>query len=924
MEKSQISRSRLESFINLIDPTDWDEGMELYQEGRVKNVRLIDPMVSADVVGIGDKKLEVRLKKHPSGTVIQWVECSCKKNRTYGQYCEHIVALLVHLDREKRDFLLSLDQKMALKPPPPTKRPKGPDSNTLESKEPIGNNLAILTLIEKSAVTKAAISGRGPNLKVEFEVKAKQFDQIELNPEEAFALLLRRKDVLAKSKLKIFETLNETCFIVKDTGFDELHVVKAIALPDELAKLVNPSDPHFASGTFFTLEGDEELKTFLCLDRTDIASGHKVVYIPKVGYAPLAAEGPWKATDPSRVIAGDEVPLFLSSKARIFKGIGKVWFDFKVTPDMVVERPEINSISARDSSDGWFYLSPEYSVGKSTVSLSELLIAIQKKKGSYIRKDKVWIKIPDFLKEFNWQLDSDKTHLKLDSLALLRLQASVGHFDQIAGSKKVLDHISKRSNYVESDEFPSISESKLALRPYQTDALQWMWWLYTNGLHGLLADDMGLGKTHQAMALMTAIQSKSNDGKPRFLVICPTTVLDHWQDKLDEFCPNLHSIKQHGSKRIAQMSSQFTSGKVVLTSYGVLLRDLKHISQINWDLVILDEAHLVKNNSTETYKAVCQIKAKMRLCLTGTPMENHLGELKAIFDFILPAYLGSDDFYRKHYMTEPSIPDNIERLQRLIHPFKMRRTKDQVLTDLPSKVEDIRHCSLSKIQSELYQEIIALRAKPLIDQLSNDSAPVPYLHVFSTLQLLKQICDHPGLVKPGQDPLSMDSGKFELLKELISESLESNNKIVIFSQYVGMINIITKWLSQQKIGYESLTGQTKNRGQVIARFQTDPDKKIFVGSLLAGGIGIDLTAASVVIHYDRWWNASKENQATDRVHRIGQKKFVQVMKLVTRGTLEEKIDRLIASKQALFKNFLERDEELFKTMSRKDIIDLLS
>jgi SNF2 family DNA or RNA helicase len=608
----------------------------------------------------------------------------------------------------------------------------------------------------------------------------------------------------------------------------------------------------------------------------------------------------------------------------MFKGIGKVWFDFKVTPDMVIDKPEINSIAARDSSDGWFYLAPEYSVGKSTVSLSELLLAIQKKKSSYLRKDKVWIKIPDFLKEFNWQLDSHKTHLKLDSLSLLRLQASVGHFDQIAGSKKILDHISKRSNYVESEELPVISGSKLSLRPYQTDALQWMWWLYTNGLHGLLADDMGLGKTHQAMGLMTAIQAKFSEDKPRFLVICPTTVLDHWQDKLDEFCPNLVSIKQHGSKRIAQISSHLTSGKVVLTSYGVLLRDLKHISGINWDLVILDEAHLVKNNSTETYKAVCQIKAKMRLCLTGTPMENHLGELKAIFDFILPAYLGSDEYYRKNYMTEPSIPENIERLQRLIHPFKMRRTKDQVLTDLPSKIEDIRHCSLSKIQTELYQEVIALRAKPLIDQLSNDSTPVPYLHVFSTLQLLKQICDHPGLVRPGQDPLVLESGKFELLKELVSEALESNNKIVIFSQYVGMINIITKWLTSEKIEFESLTGQTKNRGQVISRFQTDPNKKVFVGSLLAGGIGIDLTAASVVIHYDRWWNASKENQATDRVHRIGQKKFVQVMKLVTRGTLEEKIDRLIASKQALFKNFLERDEELFKTMSRKDIIELLS
>ena len=254
----------------------------------------------------------------------------------------------------------------------------------------------------------------------------------------------------------------------------------------------------------------------------------------------------------------------------------------------------------------------------------------------------------------------------------------------------------------------------------------------------------------------------------------------------------------------------------------------------------------------------------------------------------------------------------------------MRRTKQQVLTDLPSKIEDIRHCGLSKRQSDLYQEVIAMRARPLVDQLSNDSMPVPYLHVFSILQLVKQICDHPSLVTPGSDAMVLESGKFELLKELVSEAIDSGNKIVIFSQYVGMINIIARWLQLTGIGFETLTGQTRNRGDVIQRFQTDPDKKVFVGSLLAGGVGIDLTAASVVIHYDRWWNASKENQATDRVHRIGQKKFVQVIKLVTRGTLEEKIDALIASKQELFKNFLEKDEEIFKTLTRKELIELLS
>ena len=923
MEKVYTSHSRLNSFVNLIDPADWEEGLELYQEGRVKNVRLIDSMAIAEIVGIGERKLDVRLKKHPSGTVIQWLECSCKKNRNYGQYCEHIVALLVHLDREKYDFLSTLDQKMALKPAPPTKRSKNLEKSTVEENS-ITNNAAILGLIEKSVISKIGLTGRGPNLKVSFEIKPKQLDQIELNPEEAFSLLVRRKDALEKSKLRIFEALSETCFIANDSGLDDLNVRKAIVLPDSIAKLVAESDSNFARGTFYSLDGEKRDMTILYADKIDRNSTLKVAYIPKLGYAPISAESTWKAAESSRLFTGDEVPLFLSSKARAYKGIAKVWFEFDVTQEIIIDQPQLDSIAARDSTDGWFYLSPEYSVGESTISLSELLLSIQKKKSSYVRKDKVWIKVPEYLKEFNWQLDTNKTHLKLDNLSLLRLQASVGHFDQIAGSKKVLSHISQRSNYQESLELPQIANSKLSLRPYQAEALGWMWWLKKNGLHGLLADDMGLGKTHQAMALMTAIQADRTSESSRFLVICPTTVLDHWQDKIEEFCPNLKVIKHHGSKRNAHISPNLTAGKVVLTSYGVLLRDLKHISQITWEIVILDEAHLVKNNSTETYKAVCQINAKMRLCLTGTPMENHLGELKAIFDFILPAYLGSDDHYKKNYMSDPQIPENIERLQRLIHPFKMRRTKDQVLKDLPSKVEDIRHCTLSKIQTELYQDVIALRAKPLLAQLTNESTPVPYLHVFSTLQLLKQICDHPGLLKPGEDPFTLESGKFELLKELIFESIDSGNKIVIFSQYVGMINIITKWLGMEKISYETLTGQTKNRGQVIARFQNDPEVKVFVGSLLAGGIGIDLTAASVVIHYDRWWNASKENQATDRVHRIGQKKFVQVMKLVTRGTLEEKIDKLIASKQALFKNFLERDEELFKTMTRKDIIDLLS
>jgi SNF2 family DNA or RNA helicase len=350
------------------------------------------------------------------------------------------------------------------------------------------------------------------------------------------------------------------------------------------------------------------------------------------------------------------------------------------------------------------------------------------------------------------------------------------------------------------------------------------------------------------------------------------------------------------------------------------------MSAIRWDAVILDEAHVVKNNQTATYKAACKLNSHLRLCLTGTPMENHLGELKNLFDFLVPGYLGSDEYFRKNFatpVTSGAAPETELALQKLIHPFKLRRSKSSVLPDLPAKVEDLRHCALSDEQVRLYRDIVAMKARPLVDQLKDESTPIPFLHVFATISLLKQVCDHPALVLENTNWRKHESGKFELLRELLAESLGSGHKVVIYSQYVGMIKIIESWLTEEKIGHVILTGQTRNRGDVIDKFQTDANTKVFVGSLLAGGVGIDLTAASEVIHYDRWWNASKENQATDRVHRIGQQKNVQVLKLVTRGTLEEKIDRMIKAKHALFERFMDRDEEIFKSLSRQELIELL-
>ncbi|NUO04405.1 MAG: DEAD/DEAH box helicase [Candidatus Brocadia sinica] len=263
-------------------------------------------------------------------------------------------------------------------------------------------------------------------------------------------------------------------------------------------------------------------------------------------------------------------------------------------------------------------------------------------------------------------------------------------------------------------------------------------------------------------------------------------------------------------------------------------------------------------------------------------------------------------------------------MKKIIHPFKLRRLKKDVLTELPPKSEEKRYCTLAPAQIVMYKDIISERGSKLIAKLRDESQPVEYIHIFALLTKLKRLCDHPKLILNGTSPKSATSGKFELFKEIMEETLESGEKVVVFSQYLEMLDIIGDWLNNIDVRYETLRGSTMNRGKVVERFQNDPDCNVFLGSLMAGGLGIDLTSASVVIHYDRWWNAAREDQATDRVHRIGQTRGVQVFKLITRGTLEEKIDSMITTKATLMNSIVESDDAVFKSFSRKELIELLT
>ncbi len=929
----------LEFFYDHVDEDDWLNGLNLYTSGKVEEIRAVHGLVTSRIISTSPKGEETRLKIHPNGHCIQWIECTCKKNRAGGFYCEHLAAFMISIDREKPQLLASLDAKMPLKHPVAPRRK--PQKTEVEKEKKDRNEGAAQTILShlKGNIQYVRLMAHGPTMRVRLEIKPGEYTNYHLELDDAAKFLQSHpKLATASDEVKLLKVSTQQ--VIRGTRIyqeDDERIVaeRVIAIPHTPAAFQKLAEQGGSVSIFpephkMLTPGDNQGKEghfeFIPLKGTQKYLGKEFFFLPERGY--------WKLTDADVTAFWNDLPIrkvfkddasaqFIQDNFSEFFGEGPIWLDQSLKETIIEGTPRLAEIHIHKADEGWFYLDPRYQSGGNSVSMLDLVNQFKKKKRQYFKQDGKWIRIPDFVKDHSWETDDSGKFIKVSAIGLMRLKAAVGDFDQFVGSKKLLNQIRDHLEFKNDIELPSLAHTKLNLREYQMTGVQWMWWLYENKLHGLLADEMGLGKTHQAMGLMSAIQTR--DPQAKFLVLSPTTVLDHWEDKVNDFCPNLKPVKHHGPKRSQNISKLMENHSLMVTSYGVLLRDIKQLASIQWASVILDEAHFVKNQDTATYQAVCQLQGSIRLCLTGTPIENHLGELKNLFDFLVPGYLGSDEYFRKNFMQpidKGAEPETVLVLQKLIHPFKMRRNKASVLHDLPEKVEDIRHCPLAQDQVKLYREVLELKARPLIETLQNDTSPVPYLHVFAILTLLKQICDHPLLVRPGQID-DYESGKFEVLKELLREAIDSGHKIVIYSQYVEMIKIIARYLESQSIGHAVLTGQTKNRGKVIENFQTNPDCKVFVGSLLAGGIGIDLTAASVVIHYDRWWNASKENQATDRVYRIGQNKNVQVLKLVTRGTLEEKIDLLIATKRERFEKFMDQDEEIFKTFSRSQLIELL-
>lgn len=921
LEEEETSKNKIINFFySKAKEEDWLDGLDLYQLGRIENLAEYEGLFSAQVSSFEGKTCDVRIRVRSTSVsgILQWAECTCQKNRKSSLYCEHIIALVLQLNKNYPTLFEKLTTVSAGNDHFKKNLKAGQYTSSAKDEITPISPKATKSLLDriKSKIKKISFKGEGRfEVEMSASLGAPTIHTLDLDALASYLEHLPEEERRSPLKLKSLAVNPESIWL-------GLHIYE----DEKSGDLVLEKSFSIKAPGLYNEKAPEELFSL-----KEASYGKQYLYHKKKGFFPIKQECQSKAIlnlKAAQVFKGDQIPLFFEKDFETLAEKYPCWMNKQLKLEHKVSLPTLAKLKFIKKENGWFYLDPIYLSSGESIPMTELIEAHQNKKKKYYKGKDGWIKIAEFIKDTQWNLQDHKEGVTIatNGLGLLRLRALAGEFDHLVGSKKSLMGDQAFGENAQNKDPLHEDETELVLRPYQKEGLKWLCWLYNNGLHGLLADDMGLGKTHQAMALLELLRNKLSSEKktPHFLVVAPTTVMDHWHNKLQNYAPKLQGTKHHGNKRLFPKNE--SEPLTLITSYGILLRDHKKLAETKWDAIILDEAHYIKNHKTMTYKAVCHLESRFRLCLTGTPMENHLGELKNLFDFLVPGYLGSNQFFNKEFIQPITQRHDLEQenlLQKLLYPIKLRRTKQEVLSELPEKIEDIRYCSLSSEQASLYQQALSQRVRPLLDKIES-AENVSYLHIFKTLQLLKQICNHPALALQSKNFEDHKSGKFELLKDILEEALESKQKVVIFSQYLGMVECLENYCESLDVGYVSLTGSSSERGKIIEKFQEDPNIKVFIGSLLAGGMGIDLTAASVVIHYDRWWNPSKENQATDRVHRIGQKKSVQVFKLVTRGTLEEKIDELIKRKASEFNKFFEQDKTVFKSLSKEDIIKLLS
>jgi len=576
----------------------------------------------------------------------------------------------------------------------------------------------------------------------------------------------------------------------------------------------------------------------------------------------------------------------------------------------------------------WFNTHINVQFGKKKASIKKLHIAIRNK-SKYVQLDdgtlgvipKQWIE--KFLHYFNSGEIADANTIRIPKV---NFSAIDGFYDEemldVQVKKEIETYRDKLKHFNSIPEVEVPTELNATLRNYQKEGLNWLNFLDDFNFGGCLADDMGLGKSIQIIAFILSQRKKVSPNTN--LIVVPTTLLFNWQAEIVKFARSIHVHVIHGADRISDIN-HFDKYEIILTSYNTLLLDIRYLKAYTFNYVFLDESQNIKNPETQRYKAVQLLKSRNRIAITGTPIENNTFDLYSQFSFTCPGLLGSKRYFKDTYSTPIDRFQNTKRaieLQSKIKPFLLRRTKQQVAPELPAKTEIFLYCEMKAEQRKIY-DAYEKEFRDYISATTSEELKKNSMNVLKGLTKLRQICDSPSLLNSNDLASNEVSSKIEMLLEQIEDNAQ-HHKMLIFSQFVSMLDLIQKELTKRKINFISLTGRTKNREAVVNEFQNNPSIKIFLISLKAGGTGLNLTEADYVYLVDPWWNPAVENQAIDRSHRIGQNKNVTAIRLICPGTVEEKILKMQESKKELTKTLVKEDSSFLKSLSKENLLSLFN
>ncbi len=513
------------------------------------------------------------------------------------------------------------------------------------------------------------------------------------------------------------------------------------------------------------------------------------------------------------------------------------------------------------------------------------------------------------------ELNGENLILRKHHLALVK-DLENGNLAKVTMSKK----LEKLRDFEQIEETPLPEDFIGSLRPYQHAGYNWLNFLNSYKFGGCLADDMGLGKTVQTLAMLQGMKEAGEETPS--LLIMPTSLIYNWEMEAKKFTPGLKVYNYTGSNRTKD-ASLFVGNDLILTSYGIARIDIALLKKFRFNYVILDESQTIKNPSSNISKCVKTLNSRNKLILTGTPLENSTLDLWSQMSFINPGLLGNQSFFKKEFLIpieKKGDQHKTKKLYSIIKPFIMRRHKSQVATELPAKVESIKYCTMTEMQEEHYEEVKSYFRNKILGEIEKFGVKKSRMTLLQGLTKLRQIANHPKMVEPAYGG---DSGKLDTVTRMIMSAISENHKILIFSQFVKHLTIIRNYLEENNIDFAYLDGSTKNRQVQVERFQTEDKLKLFLISLKAGGLGLNLTKAEYVFILDPWWNPAVEQQAVDRAHRIGQENKVFMYKFITKNTVEEKILKLQRRKMKLAMDLISTEESFVKDLSKDDIEQLL-